>query len=140
MTRPFEGNRNAPIGSVGAYTSPTTFVDVATGRPTTPDQVRWIFTNRFAAQIFGSPFGVGRNTLRGPNFGRANLDLYKNLKFNERFKAQIRWEAENVFNTPFLGIPDFEVDDAPFGTYLNPAASAFNVFPRRMIFGVRLLF
>jgi len=144
--RPFLSNLNAPTGSVGVYTS-TGLVDYNTignpvPTPVTPDQVQFIINNLNADNVFGTPFGVGRNTLRAPHFNRADFAMFKNVKISERLSTQIRWEARNIFNTPFFGIPDLFADDgAP--TFLNGPASAGSnatTFPRQMTFGIRFIF
>jgi hypothetical protein len=157
-TRPFVSNPNAPLTSAGIYagdacnvlgvgcTLPATtllsFNDANnTGAETvvTPDQVAFIANGLTAAQVVGTPFGVGRNTFRGPHFNRADFAVFKTVKIGERFRTQIRWEARNIFNTPFLGIPDLFIDDAG-STFMDGASSASNVFPRQMTFGIRFLF
>jgi Carboxypeptidase regulatory-like domain/TonB dependent receptor/TonB-dependent Receptor Plug Domain len=143
-THPFLSNPNAPTGSIGQFTSTasTSLVDFNTGNPTTADKVQFIINDLNAAKVFGTPFGVGRNTLRGPHFNRADFAMFKNLKISERISTQIRWEARNIFNTPYLGIPDLFVDDgAP--TFLNEQASAglnATTFPRQMTVGIRFTF
>jgi hypothetical protein len=34
-----------------------------------------------------------------------DLSLYKNFRMTERYNVQFRWEAFNVFNTPYFGTP-----------------------------------
>lgn len=157
-TRPFVSNPNAPLTSAGIFagdactvlgvgcslteTTLLSFNDANnTGAETvvTANDVAFIANGSVAAQQFGTPFGVGRNTFRGPSFNRADFALFKNIKFSERFSAQVRWEARNIFNTPFLGIPDLFIDDAG-STFMDQAASASGVFPRQMTFGIRFLF
>jgi len=146
-TRPFLSNPNAPRGSVGFFSPPTSttvptlahLFDLNTGAPTTPNAVQFIINNRAAATFFGNAIGVGRNTFRGPNFSRGDFAVFKNTKISERFGVQVRWEVRNIFNTPFLGIPDIFIDD---GTppFFDSAQSAGGVLPRIMTFGVRFTF
>ncbi len=105
----------------------------------TPSDVAFIANGLVAAQQFGTPFGVGRNTFLGPHFNRADFAMFKNAKISERFSVQLRWEARNIFNTPFLGIPDLFIDDAG-STFMDSAANASGVFPRQMTVGIRFLF
>jgi hypothetical protein len=106
--------------------------------------VRFILAGREASGIFGTPFGnAGRNSLLGPHFNRLDLATFKNIKLSERLKLQLRLDAQNVLNTPYLGIPDIQVDDATpafGGTFANEAKSASGVFPRTVMIGARFLF
>ena len=142
--RPFLSNPNAPVGSVGQYTSNSSasLVDFNTGAPTTPDKVQFIINDLNAAQVLGTPFGVGRNTLRAPHFNRADFAMFKNVKITERLSTQIRWETRNIFNTPFFGIPDLFVDDGSPTFLSGPASAGLNAttFPRQMTVGIRFLF
>ena len=127
--RPFYGNPNAPVGTVGISQIDANFLfgfgcnpapcsnttngfwslnaingAVTTLTAVTPNDVRYIFNGPGAAKIFGTPFGnVGRNTLRGPIFNNLNMSLFKNIKVFERLKVQIRGEAFNVLNHPNPG-------------------------------------
>jgi hypothetical protein len=144
-TRPFLSNLNAPPGSTGLFTSASSSSlvlmnpDFTQGAATTPDKVQFIINDKNAATIFGTPFGVGRNTFRGPRFSQGNAALYKNIKISERYSAQIRAEAENVFNTPFLGSPDLFIDDGT-ATFFNSAANAVLVTPRTVTVGLLFRF
>jgi hypothetical protein len=48
---------------------------------------------------------LGYNALRGPGQAQMDLSLYKNFRMTERYNVQFRWEAFNVFNTPYFGTP-----------------------------------
>ena len=59
----------------------------------------------------------GRGICEGPNFAQVDLALYKNIKFSQRVKAQIRFEVFNVFNrVNFTGV----------NTSLNPISATFD--------------
>ena len=47
----------------------------------------------------------GYNRLRGPNQTQMDFSLYKNFPIGERYRVQFRWEAFNIFNTPFFNNP-----------------------------------
>jgi hypothetical protein len=140
--RPFAGNPNAPVGTVGI-----TDVDAclfygrcgttggapnlrasSTGyyllndlnrstpvfTPVSPNDVRFIVNGPGAAMKFGTPFGnVGRNTFRGDRNENVDLSIFKNFRITERFRLQYRLQMFNAFNHPFFGIPNsINIDNA----------------------------
>jgi len=68
----------------------------ATGGP--PEQIlnpdAWTLTD-FQLGTFGNS---GRGVCEGPDFAQVDMALYKNIKFSNRVKAQLRFEVFNVFN------------------------------------------
>ena len=58
---------------------------------------------------------AGRNSLRGPGYTDVDFSLFRNFKFLERFNAQFRAEAFNLFNHPNFANPDSTLEDANFG-------------------------
>ena len=54
----------------------------------------------FALPACGTLGDNGRNTLRGPRGFYDDLSVVKNFKIYERFKAQFRMDAFNIFNHP----------------------------------------
>jgi hypothetical protein len=68
----------------------------------------------FALQPFGRPGSLGRNTFTGPVYYNTDVTLLKNIRFTERFNAQFRAEAYNIFN---------RVQFAPLGTASDTLAS-----------------
>ena len=142
-TRPFIGNKSAPITTVGYYSSATTFVNLATGAATTPDQVHFIINNQFSQAIFGSPFGnASRNGLRDfwQNIGDAKI--IKSTKFNERWSADFHVTMTNVFNHRNFSSADPFTDDA--GLVGNSAGFAdptnWNGGSRHITFGAAIRF
>mgnify|MGYP000238685297 CR=1 FL=1 len=51
-----------------------------------------------------------RNSFRGPGFWNADLALFKNIRFTERMRLQLRAEAFNVFNHSNLYIVGSSAD------------------------------
>jgi hypothetical protein len=90
---------------------------------------------------FGS---AGYNVLRGLGQRQGDFSMYKNITFTERFRAQFRWEAYNVFNTPWFGNPggiSFStanqiVPDGP----RDAESRSLRVPMRRMQLGLKLFF
>jgi len=57
----------------------------------------------FALPACGQIGNVGRNSYRGPHAFFSDLSVAKNFAITERFQAQFRFDAYNVFNHPVLG-------------------------------------
>jgi hypothetical protein len=157
--RPIVSNAGAPLDTVGTYgctgttASTCSLSDFVTGLPTTANAVHWIQNNPAAAIVYGTPFaGVGRNTLRGQDISTANLSFFKDIRINERVKAQFQAQAFNVFNTQFRGVPDPILDDVAQGSFQNTNFNsnggltfAGNIVTdgigrRRLLFGLKLIF
>jgi Carboxypeptidase regulatory-like domain/TonB-dependent Receptor Plug Domain/TonB dependent receptor len=51
--------------------------------------------------------GDSQGTVSGPGFHRFDFSLFKDVKFNERFRAQFRAEAFNIVNHPNFNAPNF---------------------------------
>ena len=51
----------------------------------------------------GTIGNAGRNSLRGPHAFSSDLSVAKNFAITERYQAQFRFDAYNVFNHPILG-------------------------------------
>jgi len=52
----------------------------------------------FALPAQGTPGNEAKAVFRGPGRNNFDVTLAKNFKLNERFKAQFRAEAYNIFN------------------------------------------
>jgi hypothetical protein len=81
-------------------------------------------------------FGSGRNVFFGPGFFNSDMSLFKNFKITERFGAQFRFEAFNVFNHVNLGQPNNCVDCG--GGKITGLAS--NAQMRQLNFGMKVTF
>jgi len=137
--RPFLASPSAPLNSVGEYLANGTLVNLAnTSQVESFSNVHWIYNNLYADKVYGTPFGVGRNTLTGPIFQRVDLSLFKNFTIKERLHLQIRAEATNAFNHPSYNIPNLYVDVGTATTFLNPTST--EVTPRIIKLGARIVF
>jgi hypothetical protein len=77
--------------------------------------------------------------LRQPTRATFDMSLNKSFVFNERFRAQFRLEAFNIFNTPLFGSPDSgNVTSSTFGI-LNPNNGQRNV-QRQVQLGFKFYF
>jgi hypothetical protein len=59
----------------------------------------------FATPAPGTFGNLGRNAFVGPNFKNLDFALIKNTKITERFTAQLRADAFDLFNHPNYGQP-----------------------------------
>lgn len=77
---------------------------------------------------------LGRNTTRDPGFKNLNLSLFRDFKFTEQIKLQMRVEAFNALNLTNLGSVSTNIDSTDYGliTSSRPA--------RVMQIGLRLRF
>jgi Carboxypeptidase regulatory-like domain/TonB dependent receptor len=80
-----------------------------------------VLTNCITASSFALPtqytFGnAGRNLLHGPGTVNTDLSLFKNIPIRESVKAQLRFEAFNVFNTPQFNNPQAVFGTPQFGS------------------------
>src|SRR5262249_10037939 len=107
---PFGGSANVDwpglgcIGASGCISMPNQVGDPNAGAPHTITQ--WFNTGAFAPNTSVAPGTARRGSVIGPGFWRQDLSLFKNLTLTERFKAQLRAEAFNVFNHTNLNTVD----------------------------------
>jgi len=59
---------------------------------------QWFGTGIFEAPPFGYFGNAGRNTIRGPGIQEWDISLFKTFRLHERFSAQLRGDAFNIFN------------------------------------------
>ena len=57
----------------------------------------------FARPAAGTLGNIGFDSYRGPHLFTSNLSLAKNFRITERYKAEFRMDANNIFNHPVLG-------------------------------------
>lgn len=137
--RPFLANPNAPLRTVGEFLSNGTLVNLANpSQIVSLSSVHWIYNTLAADQFFGTPFGVGRNTLTGPSLEQMNLSIYKDFAVRENMRMQIRGEATNVLNHVNPPLPNLYVDSNTATTFLN--ATYGEAPPRIIRLGVKIIF
>jgi hypothetical protein len=90
--------------------------------------------SRPAAGTFGN---VARNSFFGPHFFNSDASFSKTFAVTERYKAQFRAEAFNVFNHVNLGQPTATVDSATAGKIFGLASLASM---RKWQLGLRVTF
>jgi hypothetical protein len=168
--RPFLSNANAALDTVGTFCNGATFaaggncfdaggnplalgtfVDLydpclfdntcAVSRFLGQDDVHWIYNDTTAATILGSPYGDGRNTLRGPTVNNVDFGIFKNTRVNERITVQFQANIFNLFNRQFRSVADPLVEDFPLsegGSFMNEQFNTSN--NRNMWFGLKIIF
>jgi len=91
---------------------------------------------------FGSPaagqFGnLGRGALRGPNDWNYDLSLFKNFRFMDRYKIEIRGEAYNLTNSTHFASPITNINSPGFGQTLSTVNGSYG---RQINLGLRVTF
>jgi hypothetical protein len=99
-----------------------------------PKPERWFDTSAFAVPPFGSFGNSGRNILEGPGLATVNMSLLKDTRLTERWTAQFRAEAFNLFNRANFDLPGLFVGTPNFGAISSAQP------PRRIQFGLKFLF
>jgi len=100
----------APDSSVDGYFNPAAF--------TVPGTV--LSSTGAAIQKFGD---AARRVARGPGSRNADLSIFKNMRFTERFLLQFRAEFFNFTNTPTFSLPSA---NSPTLTCIGAPGSACN--------------
>ncbi|OLD81690.1 MAG: hypothetical protein AUF67_07090 [Acidobacteria bacterium 13_1_20CM_58_21] len=57
----------------------------------------------FTRPAAGTLGNIGFDSFRGPHLFTSNLSLAKNFRITERYKAEFRMDANNIFNHPVMG-------------------------------------
>ncbi len=130
--RPFLANPNAPeTVLVGTTVTPNVgYVDfngvihraTTAGSPSLTDpvvtlnDVRFLFNEDNAIRfITNTPFGVGRNNLRGAGTNNFDIAITKRVKVTERVSVRYLMTMVNAFNHRNFGVPTIRVDLATYG-------------------------
>ena len=127
----------AEVVKVGAVGPGSMYYDVKSFRD--PN-----FQRPAGAYRFGS---MGRNSLRGPGFSKADLALFKDFRMTERFVLQFKAESFNFTNTPRFGNPASNVSSMTINSSTGAITNANNFMAitgasdeRKFRFGLRLSF
>ncbi len=101
----------------GLTSRPDQICDPNSGAPETVDQ--WFNTECFVplslAETATRQGNAGRNIIRGPDFQRVDLSLFKNIPLRGENALQLRIEAFNVFDRNNFAQPGNRVGDADYG-------------------------
>ena len=141
---PFLGNSNVS-GTGELNDRPNLIGDPRSGAQR--DAANWFNRAAFAAPAPGTFGSSGRNTIIGPRLHIVDLSVGKVTKINDRFSAQFRAEAFNLFNRANLSLPQVDFSSlSTFGTITatpdtdlgNPRLTDGG--PRVIQFGLKLVF
>ena len=120
----------------GFYSSRPDLIANPNAGPHTPDS--WVSRAAFRrlnpvtqAGQFGSE---GRNAIRGPGTGNADLSLLKSFALRENWRLQFRAECFNVVNHANFGLPENDLASPNFGRVLEAGS------PRVFQFGLKLVY
>jgi outer membrane receptor protein involved in Fe transport len=97
----------------------------------------------FALPACGQIGNAGFNTFRGPHAFYDDMAISKTFNITERYKAQFRFDAYNLFNHPVLALPNGCVDCSNGGQISDIEADSAPGAPigmRQLQFGFRFTF
>jgi hypothetical protein len=80
-----------------------------------PSLGEWFNTAAFAAPVAGQYGNAGRNSIIGPGTAVLNLSLAKDFQMGETRNLEIRWQANNVLNSPQYTTIDTVLSSPTFG-------------------------
>ena len=88
---------------------------IGSGKLDNPTTDRWFNIDDFAAPAPNTYGNSSRGTLYSP--GNFNIDgsLAKSFHFTEKLRFQFRFEAYNLFNTPYFGFPNANIGGPTVG-------------------------
>ena len=114
------------------------------GKLSNPTRDKWFDVSAFQSGPYGIWGNAGRGILRGPPLVGTDWSLWKEFRFKEDLRLQIRWENFNFINFTNLGPPVSNIT-APNAGSINGLAGSTSVNPvtvpmRRMQFGLRMVF
>jgi hypothetical protein len=90
-----------------------------------------------AAGIYIAPGTSGRDIIRGPGSSNLDFSLFKNFSVTEKVKAQFRFQAYNLTNTPHFANPsDTNLNDGHIGQINGVLTNSW----RQVELGLRLTF
>jgi outer membrane receptor protein involved in Fe transport len=106
-----------PVTSIRYLTNrPNQVCDPNGDAPHTVDQ--WFNTTCFQRRPLAAtaePGSTLRNSVRGPGFARTDLSVFKNIRFANEHRVQLRVEAFNLFNQTRFGQPGNQIGTVNFG-------------------------
>jgi len=108
-----------------------------TGDPEIGDRTadRWFNTQAFTTSANASEQSP-RNLLSGPGIANVDASLFRKFRITERFGAEFRAEAFNLFNHPQFGTPNIFCCGGDFGRITTTRLNS----ERQIQFGLRLFF
>ncbi len=97
---------------------------IGKGTLSNPGPFRWFDETAFAAPAQNTYGNVARGVLYAPGQVQFDTSFVKNFRFKERFNAQFRAEAFNLFNTPQFGFPNASIGSPTVGRITSTIADS----------------
>jgi hypothetical protein len=118
LSHPNTGAMVNEFFNTGAFVSPICTFTPEAGNPQviqqencTPDGIPY--------NLLGQYGQSGRDILSGPAYSDTDFAIFRDFAFKERYKAEIRGEFFNIFNSVNFNNPDNTVTDPTFGQILG---------------------
>jgi hypothetical protein len=107
------------------------------GSPVLNNGTAFLNPASFSAPGVGQFGNLGRGAIRGPNDWNYDLSLFKNFRFHDHYKIEVRGEAYNLTNSTHFASPITYMNSVNFGQQISSINGAFG---RQVNLGFRLLF
>lgn len=89
---------------------------IADGRLSNPDRALWFDPTAFVAPPPNTAYGnAGRGIFYSPGVINIDSSLVKTFRITERMNFNFRFEAFNLFNTPYFGFPNASIGSPTVG-------------------------
>lgn len=88
---------------------------IADGRLENPDPYYWFDATAFRAPPPNTYGNAGRGILYSPGVVNVDTSLVKTFRITERVGFNLRFEAFNLFNTPYFGFPNANIGSPTVG-------------------------
>jgi len=88
---------------------------IADGRLDNPDPWYWFDATAFAAPPANNYGNVGRGILYSPGVVNVDMSIVKTFRITEKVGFNVRFEAFNLFNTPYFGFPNANIGSPTVG-------------------------
>jgi hypothetical protein len=119
-------------GTTGVPFSPTLNAGVNNGAPSFPNQIgsgklanrsihKWFNTSDFVAPPANTYGNMRANPLFGPGSFSVDTSLVKQIPIHESMGLQLRFEAYNLLNHPFFGLPNAVIGGTSAGIISSTA-------------------
>jgi hypothetical protein len=119
-------------GTTGIHFTPTLNTGVNNGAPSWPNQIasckianpslkQWFNTGAFVAPPANTYGNMRSGPCTGPGSFSTDTSLVKQTAIHENMALQLRFEAYNLFNRPFFGLPNASIGGSSAGIISSTA-------------------
>lgn len=88
---------------------------IKSGKLDNPDPYYWFDASAFVAPAANNYGNVARGVLYSPGVVNIDSSVVKTFRFTEKVGFNVRFEAFNLFNTPYFGFPNASIGSATVG-------------------------